>query len=220
MSETTPNNNTNNNTNNNNNNNTNNKNIDTFSQKASNDIVKPILPVTEDLQNSTKEMFTKVSSYIKSELATTVSDYNLLIQMNNITSSKYQDMTNVTKGLSVFMGDLKIKYEEFQPYFDKINELDKNVTDLEKTVQLLDEYTKRLEQKVKNIDKSSLLPTKQIQPPQPTPQQQQPQQIPTQPTQPTQPTPQQQQPTPQQQQPTQPSQVSTETKTQENIENK
>ncbi|KAM9982504.1 hypothetical protein ACTFIZ_007028 [Dictyostelium cf. discoideum] len=211
MSETSPDNANNNNTNNsNNNNNNNNNNIDTFSQKASNDIVKPILPVTEDLQNSTKEMFTKVSSYIKSELATTVSDYNLLIQMNNITSSKYQDMTNVTKGLSVFMGDLKIKYEEFQPYFDKINELDKNVTDLEKTVQLLDEYTKRLEQKVKNIDKSSLLPTKQIQP---TTQQQpstQPTQQPTQPTQqPTQPT-----------QPTQPSQVSTETKTQENIENK
>ncbi|KAN0006887.1 hypothetical protein ACTFIU_005080 [Dictyostelium citrinum] len=193
MSETTPNNNNNSNNSNNINNNNNNNNIDTFTQKASNDIVKPILPVTEDLQTSTKEMFTKVSSYIKSELATTVSDYNLLIQMNNITSSKYQDMTNVTKGLSVFMGDLKIKYEEFQPYFDKINELDKNVTDLEKTVQLLDEYTKRLEQKVKNIDKSALLPTKPVQ----SQPQSQPQQTPTQPT-----------------------LLSTEPKTQENIENK
>ncbi|KAF2070081.1 hypothetical protein CYY_008607 [Polysphondylium violaceum] len=138
-------------------------NNDTIQQKVNNDILKPNLPVTEDLQHMTGEMFTKVTNYLNGELSTTVADYNLLIQMNNVTAAKYQDMTNQTKGLSLFMSDLKSKYEEFQPYLDKISDLDKNVTDLEKTVLLLDEYTKRLETKIKNIDKSSLLPIKEKQ---------------------------------------------------------
>ncbi|KYR00965.1 biogenesis of lysosome-related organelles complex-1 [Tieghemostelium lacteum] len=167
------------------------QNADVFQQKAEQDILKPTLPIPEDLQKQTTEMFTKVTNYLKGELSTTVSDYNLLIQMNNITSAKYHDMTEVTKGLSLFMGDLKVKYEEFQPYLDKINELDKNLGNLEKTVQLLDEYTKRLENKIKNIDKTALLQMKQQQSQQPQLQQQQQQQQ------------QQPPPPPQQQQPLQ-----------------
>ena len=34
--------------------------------------------------------------------------------------------------------------KEFEPYVQKINQIDTNVTELERTVQLLDEYTKRL----------------------------------------------------------------------------
>eukprot|EP01133_Synstelium_polycarpum_P015629 gene15629-18569_t len=133
---------------------------ESFTTKALNDLVRPNPPQQQDLQCATTEMFTKVSKYLGAELATTVADYNLLTQMNNVTASKYHDMTEITKGLTMFMSDLKIKYEEFQPYLEKINELDKNVGDLEKTVQLIDEYTRRLENKIKNIDKSALLPPK------------------------------------------------------------
>ncbi|EGG18344.1 biogenesis of lysosome-related organelles complex-1 [Cavenderia fasciculata] len=134
------------------------KEVNEFQQKAQNDIARPQLPVQQDLQASTTEMFTKVSKYLSGELATTLADYNLLVQMNNVTSAKYHDMTEITKGLTLYMNDLKIQYEQFQPYIEKINDLDKNVTDLEKTVQVIDEYTKRLENKFKNIDKTALLP--------------------------------------------------------------
>ncbi|GAM20481.1 hypothetical protein SAMD00019534_036560 [Acytostelium subglobosum LB1] len=148
----------------------------TNQQKAANDIITPNLPPQADLQDATSEMFTKVAKYLSSELSATVADYNLLIQMNDVTSAKYKDMHEITKGLTLYMGDLKQKYEEFMPYLDKIDELDKNVGDLEKTVQLIDEYTKRLETKIKNIDKSALLPIKpqqQQQPQQPQQAQQQ-----------------------------------------------
>ncbi|EFA77587.1 biogenesis of lysosome-related organelles complex-1 [Heterostelium album PN500] len=141
-------------------------NLDSFQQKAMNDIARPAPQQQQDLQSSTSEMFTKVSKYLGSELSATVADYNLLVQMNSVTASKYKDMTDMTKGLTLYMNDLKLKYEEFLPYLEKIDDLDKNVGDLEKTVQLIDEYTKRLESKIKNIDKSALSPIK-IQPPTP-----------------------------------------------------
>eukprot|EP01132_Coremiostelium_polycephalum_P000383 gene383-482_t len=149
--------------------------IDTFQQKANNDIARPNLPAPQDLQKMTTDMFSNVANYLKAELSTTVADYNLLVQMNNVTAAKYNDMTTMTKGLTTFMGDLKIKYEEFQPYLEKISEMDKAVTDLERTVNLLDDYTKRLETKIKNIDKTTLLSQQHLQQQQQQQQQQQPQ---------------------------------------------
>ena len=45
--------------------------------------------------------------------------------------------------------------QDFQPYLDKIEEIDMNVTELEKTVVLLDEYSKRLGILLKFIGYSS-----------------------------------------------------------------
>jgi len=102
----------------------------------------------------THVMFENIANYLKGELTATTNDYKLLASMNAVCSSKYTEMSEVARGLTSFMKDLQQKYQDFQPYLDKIEEIDTNVTELEKTVVLLDEYSKRLEWKFKNLDKA------------------------------------------------------------------
>jgi len=120
------------------------------------ELLKAVRP-SDTLPELTTAMFYNISAYLKGELLATSEDYKLLESMNLLASEKYVEMTDVAKGLTSFMKDLQIKYKDFQPYLEKIDEIDTNVTELEKTVLLLDDYTKRLETKFKNLDKALLL---------------------------------------------------------------
>jgi len=119
------------------------------------ELLKAVLP-PNTLPELTSTMFSNISAYLKGELLATSEDYKLLESMNLAASEKYAEMTDVAKGLTSFMKDLQIKYKDFNPYLEKIDEIDTNVTELEKTVLLLDEYTRRLETKFKNLDKALL----------------------------------------------------------------
>eukprot|EP00026_Physarum_polycephalum_P019736 Phypoly_transcript_21895.p1 GENE.Phypoly_transcript_21895~~Phypoly_transcript_21895.p1 ORF type:complete len:147 (+),score=37.34 Phypoly_transcript_21895:132-572(+) len=111
-----------------------------------------------NVEQLTHVMFENIANYLKGELTATTNDYKLLASMNAVASSKYSEMSEVARGLTSFMKDLQQKYQDFQPYLDKIEEIDTSVTELEKTVVLLDEYSKRLEWKFKNLDKALLPP--------------------------------------------------------------
>jgi len=90
----------------------------------------------------------------------TSEDYKLLENMNVVTKEKYGEMTTMAGKLGESMKLLQEKYKTFQPYLEKIDEIDASVTDLEKTVVLLDEYTQRLEEKFKHLKQIGRIPYK------------------------------------------------------------
>ena len=60
-------------------------------------------------------MFDKVSKYLESELTTSESEYQLLEEMNKVTTAKYKDLThialNVGKGLADLNKKCKVKIQ-------------------------------------------------------------------------------------------------------------
>merc|ERR1712137_654171 len=106
----------------------------------------------EELQNATQEMFERMTAYLMGELNSTSEDYQLLEKMNSLTAQKYFDMANTAEQLTVFMKELREKYTTFQPFLEKIDQLEKGVQSLEDVVQQLDEYSKRLEAKFKQVE--------------------------------------------------------------------
>jgi len=113
-----------------------------------------------DLINSTQTLFRTLSDYLRGELMATSEDYKLLENMNVVTKDKYGEMTSMAAKLGESMKLLQEKYKTFQPYLEKIDEIDSSVTDLEKTVVLLDEYTQRLEEKFKHLKQIGRIPYK------------------------------------------------------------
>jgi len=105
----------------------------------------------QEITQATKAMFDNLGEYTKGELEASSSDFRLLETMNTITLEKYKEMTATAQGLTAFMQDIQKKYEEFEPYLKKIDQIDANVSELEHTVFLLDEYSKRLEEKFKRL---------------------------------------------------------------------
>ena len=57
-------------------------------------------------------MFQKVSDYLQAELTSSESEYQLLEQMNKVTSAKYKDLRLIAAGVGKGMEDLneKCKY--------------------------------------------------------------------------------------------------------------
>eukprot|EP01102_Stenamoeba_stenopodia_P000196 TRINITY_DN1015_c1_g1_i1.p1 TRINITY_DN1015_c1_g1~~TRINITY_DN1015_c1_g1_i1.p1 ORF type:complete len:183 (-),score=42.83 TRINITY_DN1015_c1_g1_i1:65-550(-) len=106
----------------------------------------------EQLAKMTRQMFQNVSAYLRAELSATTEEYKLLDDMNKVAISKYQDMSSLAAGLVVFTQTLQAKYGEFQPYLDKLELVEKGLTDLEQTVALLDDYTRKLEAKFKALN--------------------------------------------------------------------
>eukprot|EP01121_Diplochlamys_sp_Union-15-3_P011392 TRINITY_DN3302_c0_g4_i1.p1 TRINITY_DN3302_c0_g4~~TRINITY_DN3302_c0_g4_i1.p1 ORF type:complete len:203 (-),score=48.73 TRINITY_DN3302_c0_g4_i1:19-579(-) len=113
-----------------------------------------------DLVYSTQTLFRTLSDYLRGELLATSEDYKLLENMNNVTKEKYVEMTEMAVKLGEQMTLLQQKYKSFQPYLEKIDEIDTSVNELEKTVVLLDEYTLRLEEKFKHLKQIGRLPYK------------------------------------------------------------
>eukprot|EP01123_Difflugia_compressa_P006337 TRINITY_DN18533_c0_g1_i1.p1 TRINITY_DN18533_c0_g1~~TRINITY_DN18533_c0_g1_i1.p1 ORF type:complete len:200 (+),score=59.60 TRINITY_DN18533_c0_g1_i1:31-600(+) len=109
----------------------------------------------DKLINDTKTLFNHLANYIQNELLITNEDYKLLHQMNVITKDKYAEMTQMTQQLVVGMTELQTKYKSFQPYLDKIDEIEISVDELEKTVLMLDDYTKKLEAKFQYLQRIS-----------------------------------------------------------------
>eukprot|EP01115_Flamella_aegyptia_P000864 TRINITY_DN112943_c0_g1_i1.p1 TRINITY_DN112943_c0_g1~~TRINITY_DN112943_c0_g1_i1.p1 ORF type:complete len:134 (+),score=24.47 TRINITY_DN112943_c0_g1_i1:98-499(+) len=104
------------------------------------------------LEDLTDKMFTNLSDYLTSELRLSSQDYELLEKMNLQTANKYKNMADTTSHLITFMDDLKQKYENFQPYLERIDQIEQGIETLENTVLQLDAYSKKLEQQFKLLD--------------------------------------------------------------------
>mmetsp|Transcript_17407 Transcript_17407/g.67622 ORF Transcript_17407/g.67622 Transcript_17407/m.67622 type:complete len:143 (-) Transcript_17407:38-466(-) len=105
-----------------------------------------------ELQRLAEEMFAKLGAYLGGELAATTDEYRLLERMNRVTAGKYCEMADTSGGLVEFMGELRNKYATFEPFLEKIEQVEEGVIALEQTVRQLDEYSRRLEQKFKTLD--------------------------------------------------------------------
>ncbi|XP_071829039.1 biogenesis of lysosome-related organelles complex 1 subunit 2-like [Apostichopus japonicus] len=106
-----------------------------------------------DIEALTRDMFTKLTDYVRGDLASTAEDYKLLEQMNKVTTKKYTDMKQMAIDLENGMKELNEKYSSLQQYLDQIDQIEENTANLEQAALRLDAYSKRLEAKFKQLEK-------------------------------------------------------------------
>ncbi|KAI6659226.1 Biogenesis of lysosome-related organelles complex 1 subunit 2-like [Oopsacas minuta] len=106
-----------------------------------------------EMRAKSRKMFEDVKVYVHGEIEANASEYELLENMNNVTTSKYKHLTIKCKELSKQTQTLNETYEELAPYFAMINQLDSNLGQLEIAVMKLDSATKQIENKFKSLTK-------------------------------------------------------------------
>ncbi|KAM7280531.1 hypothetical protein ACFE04_007665 [Oxalis oulophora] len=100
--------------------------------------------VTDDLAESFNELFTSVSTMVKSEL-------QLLEKMNLRVAEEYNGFGDVASGLRVFVQQLKSKSRNFDDYVKQIDAIEEHVTEFEVVISMLDRYLSLLESKVLSV---------------------------------------------------------------------
>ncbi|XP_072038957.1 biogenesis of lysosome-related organelles complex 1 subunit 2-like [Amphiura filiformis] len=106
-----------------------------------------------DVAELTRDMFSKMTDYLRGDLASTAEDYKLLEQMNRLTTDKYGEMKQMGLEIGKSMKDLNDKYRNIQPYLDQIDQVEESVANLEQAALRLEAYSKRLEAKFKQLEK-------------------------------------------------------------------
>ena len=106
-----------------------------------------------DVAELTRDMFSKMTEYLRGDLASTAEDYKLLEQMNKLTTEKYGEMKQMGLDIGRSMKDLNDKYRNIQPYLDQIDQVEESVANLEQAALRLEAYSKRLEAKFKQLEK-------------------------------------------------------------------
>ncbi|KAJ8039387.1 Biogenesis of lysosome-related organelles complex 1 subunit 2 [Holothuria leucospilota] len=101
-------------------------------------------PRQVDIEVLTRDMFTKLTDYVRGDLASTAEDYKLLEQMNKVTAKKYSDMKQMAIDLEKGMKELNEKYSSLQQYLDQIDQIEESAANLEQAALRLDAYSKRL----------------------------------------------------------------------------
>ncbi|PIK52840.1 putative biogenesis of lysosome-related organelles complex 1 subunit 2 [Apostichopus japonicus] len=112
-----------------------------------------------DIEALTRDMFTKLTDYVRGDLASTAEDYKLLEQMNKVTTKKYTDMKQMAIDLENGMKELNEKYSSLQQYLDQIDQIEENTANLEQAALRLDAYSKRLGRVLRESFKRQLKPT-------------------------------------------------------------
>ena len=106
-----------------------------------------------EMRAKSHKMFEDVTQYVQGELEANAAEYELLTNMNNMTASKYKQMTERCEEITKQSVVLNENYEQLLPEFGKIDQLDSNLTQLEQAVAALDMATKQLENKFKSLTK-------------------------------------------------------------------
>ena len=106
-----------------------------------------------EMRMKSQKMFSDVTLYVQGELETNASEYELLKNLNEATTSKYKQMSTKCEELSKQTEELNNKYEELGNYFGMIDQLDSSLGQLEHAVSKLDLVTKQLENKFKSLIK-------------------------------------------------------------------
>ncbi|XP_041002515.1 biogenesis of lysosome-related organelles complex 1 subunit 2 [Juglans microcarpa x Juglans regia] len=105
----------------------------------------------DELADSLNDLFTSVSTMIKSELQGTNNHLELLEKMNLRVAEEYNGFGDVASGLRVFVEQLKNKSSSFDEYVHQISEIERQVTDFEAVISMLDKYASLLESKVQSL---------------------------------------------------------------------
>uniref|UniRef100_A0A7C9CP03 Biogenesis of lysosome-related organelles complex 1 subunit 2 n=1 Tax=Opuntia streptacantha TaxID=393608 RepID=A0A7C9CP03_OPUST len=104
----------------------------------------------DELTDALNDLFTGVSTMIKSELQGTNNLLELLEKMNLRVTEEYNNYGDVAAGLRVFVEQLKHKSGNFEEYLQQINAIDQQVTEFEAVISMLDKYVSMLERKVQS----------------------------------------------------------------------
>ncbi|KAG2715384.1 hypothetical protein I3843_03G076100 [Carya illinoinensis] len=105
----------------------------------------------DELADSLNDLFTSVSTMIRSELQGTNNHLELLEKMNRRVAEEYNGFGDVASGLRVFVEQLKNKSSSFDEYVQQISEIERQVTDFEAVISMLDKYSSLLESKVQSL---------------------------------------------------------------------
>ncbi|GAB2300117.1 hypothetical protein Dimus_034156 [Dionaea muscipula] len=102
----------------------------------------------DDLADALADLFTSVSTVVKSELQGTNNLLELLEKMNLRVADEYNGFSDVASGLRVFVEQLKCKSSSFDEYVQQIDAIEQQVTELEAVITMLNKYVSMLETKV------------------------------------------------------------------------
>ncbi|XP_068961118.1 biogenesis of lysosome-related organelles complex 1 subunit 2-like [Petaurus breviceps papuanus] len=100
-----------------------------------------------------KDTVSKMAMYLMAKLTATSEDYELLENMNKMTSLKYLEMKDISVNLSRSLKDLNQKYSALQPYLDQITLIREQIAAFEQAAYKLDAYLKKLEAKYKKLER-------------------------------------------------------------------
>uniref|UniRef100_A0A1J3EZ33 Biogenesis of lysosome-related organelles complex 1 subunit 2 n=2 Tax=Noccaea caerulescens TaxID=107243 RepID=A0A1J3EZ33_NOCCA len=103
----------------------------------------------DELAASLQNLFTSVSSMVKSELEGTSSQLDLLEKMNRRVASEYEDMGDVAAGLRVFAEQMKSKSGGLDEFVGQMDAIEKQVSEFEAVISVLDRYVSVLESKIR-----------------------------------------------------------------------
>eukprot|EP00669_Euglena_mutabilis_P001376 TRINITY_DN1172_c0_g1_i1.p1 TRINITY_DN1172_c0_g1~~TRINITY_DN1172_c0_g1_i1.p1 ORF type:complete len:137 (-),score=40.48 TRINITY_DN1172_c0_g1_i1:133-492(-) len=88
--------------------------------------------------------FQQAGAVVQGETELYVRDLQLLQDVNTALAAKYATMCHTGQHVKESLTVLHQKYEDLEPYFAQVEEINRNVEQLEAAVASLDEYTKRL----------------------------------------------------------------------------
>uniref|UniRef100_A0A0D3E0Y8 Biogenesis of lysosome-related organelles complex 1 subunit 2 n=2 Tax=Brassica oleracea var. oleracea TaxID=109376 RepID=A0A0D3E0Y8_BRAOL len=103
----------------------------------------------DDLAESLQNLFTSVSSMVKSELQGTNNQLDLLEKMNLRVAAEYDDLGDVAAGLRVFAEQMKSKSGGLDEFVGQMDAIEKQVSEFEAVISVLDRYVSVLESKVR-----------------------------------------------------------------------
>ncbi|KAJ1413964.1 Biogenesis of lysosome-related organelles complex-1, subunit 2 [Sesbania bispinosa] len=104
----------------------------------------------DELAESLNDLFSSVSTMIKSELQGTNNHLELLEKMNVRVAEEYKGFGDLASGLKVFVEQLKCKSGSFNEYVEQIDAIEKQVTEFEVVVSMLDKYVALLESQMQS----------------------------------------------------------------------
>ncbi|KAI9072035.1 hypothetical protein K1719_029929 [Acacia pycnantha] len=102
----------------------------------------------DELAQSLNDLFSSISTMVKSELQGTNNHLELLEKMNMRVAEEYTGFGDLASGLSVYVEQLKSKSGNFDEYVQQIDAIEQQVTEFEAVVSMLDKYVSLLESKV------------------------------------------------------------------------
>ncbi|KAF3457084.1 hypothetical protein FNV43_RR01741 [Rhamnella rubrinervis] len=120
---------------------------------------KEQLPHPDELAESLNDLFSAVSTMIKSELQGTNNQLELLEKMNLRVAEEYKGFGDVASGLRVFVEQLKSKNGNFDEYVQQMDVVEQQVTEFEAVISVLDRYVSMLESKVQSVYQNAPPPT-------------------------------------------------------------
>ncbi|XP_028798989.1 biogenesis of lysosome-related organelles complex 1 subunit 2 [Neltuma alba] len=105
----------------------------------------------DELAQSLNDLFSSISTMVKSELQGTNNHLELLEKMNMRVAEEYKGFGDLASGLRVYVEQLKSKSGNFDEYVQQIDAIEQQVTEFEAVVSMLDQYVSLLESKVHSV---------------------------------------------------------------------